>query len=133
MSGKDYTSSRHYWLIAKRGVGAPEIFSAGFTKREYLPVFSFAEEAEMFLKLRALGDEWRSSRFGSGELPSMLFGGLSGVERVALDPIPEIQGDGMITDLLSISRKKFMDDLLTLGCSWWVPGRDSEGQTKESG
>ena len=129
VAGKDKPSGRHYWLIAKRGVNMPEILGMGLAKLEYLPIFSFGEEAEMYLKLSGLEDGWEARETESGELLSMLFGDLHGVERVALDPLPEFSADGM-TSLVSMSRKRFIDNLLPLGGRhWWrVRGKDGEGQ-----
>ena len=61
----------------------------------------------------------------------MLFSCLSGIQRVSLDPLPEISGDNTMTDLVSISRKSFMDRLLVQSRSWWLEGkdqRDGKGQ-----
>ena len=52
-----------------------------------LPVFSFEEEARMFLELGAL-DGWRVREPAVGKLTSVLFGPCAGVRRVALDPLP---------------------------------------------
>ena len=130
MVREDKASGSHYWLIVKKRVGAPEFLSVGLAERKCLPVFSFSEEAEMFLKLSGLDEVWEASKIGSGELLSMLFGDLSGVERVALDPLSEFPDDeeGMVTDLVSMNRKRFMDKLLTLGRLWWVRGRNGEGR-----
>ncbi|MGI9048887.1 MAG: hypothetical protein ACR2GU_05885 [Rubrobacteraceae bacterium] len=100
----------------------------GLVEREHLSVFSFGEEAELFLKLRALENEWETRKAGTSELLSMLFGTVRGVERVALALLTEISNDRMMSGLVSISRKKFMDSLLSLGCSWWMGGKDSEGR-----
>lgn len=136
MAGKDKWSGRHYWLIAKRRadgrVDDLEVFSLGLAEREYLPVFNFGEEAEMFLKLGDLEEEWKTRKIGSRELLLMLFGSLSCMERVALDPLPEISNDMMMTGLLCINRKRFMDNLLTLGRRWWwVRSKDGEGRVMD--
>ena len=127
MADKNEPSAHHYWIVVERSASAPKILGMGLAKREYLPVFSFGEEAEMFLKLSGLEDGWEARKTRSGEVLSMLFGNLSSVERVALDPLPEFSADGM-TSLVSVSRKRFMDKLLTLGRLWWVRGRSGEGR-----
>ena len=135
----------YYWLIVKQSasgqadaqadvqVGAPEIFSMGFAEQECLPVFSFREEAEMFLRLRSLEDDWGARKSGSGELLSLLSSSLSGVEQVALDPLPEISDNSVVTNLISMSRKGFMNHLLVRmvrGRSW-LRGRG--GRSTEEG
>ncbi|MGB3633248.1 MAG: hypothetical protein WA982_04360 [Rubrobacteraceae bacterium] len=131
MATEDRVSGSHYWLIVSRRAGAQEIFSLGLAELECLPVFSFSDEAEMFLELRGLENDWEPWKTGLGELFSMLFSNLSGIQRVSLDPLPEISDDNTMTDLVSISRKSFMDRLLVRGRSWWLEGkdqRDGKGQ-----
>ena len=128
----------YYWLIVKQSAsgqasgqaGAPEIFSIGLAEQECLPVFSFREEAEMFLRLKSLEYDWGARKSGSGELLSMLSSSLSGVERVALDPLPEISDNSVMNNLISMSRKGFMNHLLVRGLSW-LQGRG--GRSTEEG
>ena len=96
----------------------------GLAEQECLPVFSFGEEAEMFLELRDLENDWEVRKTGLGELLSMLFSSLSGIQRVSLDPLPDISDDRTLSDLVSISRKSFMDRLLVQSRSWWIEGKD---------
>lgn len=58
----------------------------------------------------------------------MLFGILRGVEWIVLDPLHEISNEELMAGLLTISRKRFMDNLLTLGRRWWVGVKDGEGR-----
>jgi hypothetical protein len=80
---------------------------------EALPVFSFEDEANMFLRLGALGDDWRARETVGGELVSVLCGPCAGVDRVVLDPIPL---PGSLTEglnvLLSTEREAFVRSLL---------------------
>jgi hypothetical protein len=80
---------------------------------EALPVFSFEEEANMFLRLGALGDDWRARETAGGELVSVLCGPCAGVDRVVLDPVPLpgslVEG---LKGLLSTGREAFMRSLL---------------------
>ena len=78
-----------------------------------LPVFSFEEEAELFVRLGAsfAGGGWLARETGAGELVSLLLGPLSGVERVALDPLPGRLA-GTVIDLLSTDRATFIERLL---------------------
>jgi hypothetical protein len=78
---------------------------------ETLPVFSFEEEAELFLRLEVPGTSWRVRESTAGELISILYGSCASVEKVALDPPPEIAGKAVL-DLVSLSRKDFLRTLM---------------------
>jgi hypothetical protein len=80
--------------------------------REALPVFSFEDEARMFLELGASGG-WRVRETTTGELTSVLFSLCANVDRVVLDPVP-LPGrlsEGL-NEVLSIEREAFMGSLL---------------------
>jgi hypothetical protein len=81
---------------------------------ETLPIFSFEEEAEAFLRLAALGTGWRTRMTTVGELISVLYGPCVGVERVALDPLP-VFGGGTMAYLVSLHRKRFVRSLVGKG------------------
>jgi hypothetical protein len=57
-----------------------------------LVVFSFQEEAQMFLDLRLIAskDRWRVRQTSVGELVSLLYVPCSDTRKVVLDPLPEI-------------------------------------------
>ncbi|MGH3085832.1 MAG: hypothetical protein ACRDSJ_00770 [Rubrobacteraceae bacterium] len=100
---------REYWTIARHRGTRLEVF----TVEEALPVFSFEEEAEMFLDFRA--DEgregWELRETTSGELASLLIGHLAKVESVILDPI--LFSDFWRADrLVSVPRDLFVESLL---------------------
>ena len=104
------------WLIVKDDVGAgggpPEILTleAGSNAEldeSVLPVFSFEEEALLFLRLCGFGGGWRVSKLGAPVLASVLAGACPDARRVALDPIPEIGHCGP-RDLVSLPRKEFV-------------------------
>jgi hypothetical protein len=76
-----------------------------------LPVFSFEEEAEMYLGFEASGDGWRIRETRAGELTSVLLGCCAHVGRVILDPLPQMVTDQTVR-LLSLDRKSFVRDLL---------------------
>jgi hypothetical protein len=76
-----------------------------------LPVFSFEEEAELFLRLGTPGGGWLARETGAAEFVSLLLGPLSGVERVALDPLPGRLAE-MLIGLVSIDRVTFIERLL---------------------
>ena len=69
----------------------------------------------MFLGLGHAGfDGWQARETTAGELLSVLYGPCAGVERVALDPLPEMLVERTI-GLVSLSRERFVD---------LVPGRE---------
>jgi hypothetical protein len=103
------------WMIARDGEGRlePLCVRAGLSK--VLPVFSFEEEAEMFLHIGGYGDsEWRARESSVGELVSVLCGPCVDVEGVALDPLPEMLEDGTL-GLVWVGRKRFLGQLLARG------------------
>ena len=79
---------------------------AGSTSR-VLPVFSFEEEALLFLRFCGFGGGWHASKSGIADLASVLSDACPDVRRVALDPIPEIGPHGP-HDLVCLSRKEFV-------------------------
>lgn len=95
--------TRPLWLIAKQRCKGLEVFTIG---TDVLPVFSFKEEAEMFLGLGHATDSWRVRETTCGELASVLYGPCREVTHVSLDPVP-----GMV-ELVSLSRERFIDVLL---------------------
>lgn len=97
------------WLIAKAADGALEPFL--IDGGETLPVFSFEEEARIFLWLAGLGERWITRPSGCGELVSVLYGPCARVRSVALDPLPGMVGDGTI-GLVSLDRNRFIDYLM---------------------
>ncbi len=78
--------------------------------RRVLPVFSFEEEAALFLWLGVQG-RWQVRRTGPGELVSLLYGPCREVELVALDPVSGVENDVM-NRFVSVERGRFVDILL---------------------
>jgi hypothetical protein len=103
-----------YWLIAKNDNRRLEVLTTGEPGgEEVLPVFSHEEEAEMFLRLGQVAFEGCQTREStSGELISVLYGPCAGVERVALDPLPEML-TARTVELVSLSRERFVDLVLS--------------------
>ena len=91
------------WVIAEQRPNGLEVFTIG---SNVLPVFSFREEAQMFLGLGYCGDGWQVRETTCGEPISVLYGPCREVGHVALDPVP-----GMV-ELVSLSRKAFVGALL---------------------
>ena len=98
-----------YWLIAeKRNNSIEALTIRANDEQETLPVFSSEEEAEIFLRFGGVTGGWRARESGAGELVSVLSGPCTGVEKVALDPSPEmvVEGTG---GLVSLLRESFMN------------------------
>jgi len=80
-----------------------------------LAVFSFEEEARMYLRLGAPKGRWRVQETRPEELASLLLSETRpGVRRVALDPMGEILAREA-NRLLSTSRESFLSRLLAPG------------------
>jgi hypothetical protein len=103
-----------YWLIARNENGRLEVLATGLVgSEEAMPVFSHEEEAEMFLGLWEIGfDGWQARESTAGELISVLYGPCASVERVALDPLPEMLLERTV-ELVSLSRKRFVELVLS--------------------
>jgi hypothetical protein len=59
-----------------------------------LPVFSFPEEAEMFMRLDGLDGDWEVREGVADDFFPHFFGTRERVESVVLDPLPGAMGDG---------------------------------------
>ena len=103
-----------YWLISKRGHGRTEVLTVDVGGEDALPVFSFEEEARLFWLYEGLGMDWRVEKTTAGGTRRALFGPLSGVNRVVLDPLPA--SFGKATNLLvSLRREEFAGRLYAWG------------------
>lgn len=83
-----------------------------FAHGEALAVFSFEEEARMYLRLRTGGPGWRVRQTSAGELVSVLYGPCADAKRVVLDPVSESSGEAL-AGLLSMDRDGFLQTLLS--------------------
>ncbi len=113
---------RPLWIIASLQAGRLDVLTVDPDgDGGYLPVFSFEEEAETFLRLS--GDDgksgWWSREATSGELVSVLLAPCAEVKQVALDPLPLSFGGGMVP-FVSVKRERFVQDLM--GERRWVVG-----------
>ena len=120
-SGTEASAGAVYWLICD-GTGPPgalvlELAGLGRT----LPVFSFPEEAEMFLALDGLGEEWEVREGVAGDFFPHLFGPRADVESVVLDPLPGTLGDGA-EGPVGIGPERFAGCFLGLSAPDAVPG-----------
>ena len=101
------------WMVARDGEGRLEPLCVRAAGTSWvLPIFSFEEEAEMFVHLGGYADSgWRARESCAGELVSLLCGSCIGVEGVALDPLPEMLEDGTI-GLVEVERGRFVGQLM---------------------
>lgn len=103
-----------FWLIARDGASRWEPLTTRLADgRRALCVFSFEEEARLFLRL-GTKDGWRVWAIGIGELVSVLSGPCGEVELVALDPLPQREA-GAVNRLLCVDRERFVGFLLRKG------------------
>ena len=107
--------TQRYWVIAKGakdGFGQLELLTVDLDGTgEALPVFSFEEEAEMFLWLQTTEDGREVREVTPEQLVSILYGPCADVGRVMLDPLPEI-GARMQNSLLGMDRNDFVVSVL---------------------
>jgi hypothetical protein len=110
--------TQRYWVIAKDakdakdGFGQLEVLTVDLDGTgEALPVFSFEEEAEMFLWLQTTEDGREVRETTPGQLVSILYGPCAHVGRVILDPLPEI-GVRMQISLLGMDRNDFVESVM---------------------
>ncbi len=109
--GERSAARRPYWIIAAHRGGYIEALTVELEGEEDLPIFSFEEEAELFLSLGVSGEGWEVRRSGAGEILSLLHGPHSGVRGVALDPVPECCGCSLVK-LLTIDKEEFENTIL---------------------
>src|ERR687895_1411549 len=102
---------RPYWLLAKGRPGKLEVLITSLADgRSVLPVFSFEEEANLYLRL-GIPSGWQVRQTEGGELLSLLYCLCNKVDLVALDPMSAVETNVM-DRLVSLERERFMDILL---------------------
>ena len=100
-----------YWLLAKRRRDRLEVLTTSLADgRKVLPVFSFEEEADLYLR-RGIRGSWRVRQTEVGELLSLLYCLCNKVDLVALDPASEAETEVM-DRLVSLERERFVDVFL---------------------
>jgi hypothetical protein len=83
--------------------------------KEALAVFSHKEEGEMFLRsFETAGEGWHIRETSAGEVVSLLYGPCFGAKSVALDPLPQMLGEGFLR-LVALERSRFVE---------WVTARE---------
>jgi hypothetical protein len=108
---KNKATRRLFWLIVTRAHGSMEVLTIDAGGETVLPVFSFREEVELFLRLQANGADWWPRETTTGELASLLLGLCARVDKVALDPLPSF-GERETIGLVSTGRRRFMRYLM---------------------
>src|ERR687897_2981514 len=107
--------TQRFWVIAKDakdGFGQPNLLTVDLDGTgQALPVFSFEEEAEMFLCLQTTEDGREARETTPGQLVSILYGPCADVGRVMLDPLPEI-GARVQISLLGMDRNDFVESVM---------------------
>lgn len=120
-------AGRPLWLIAKHENDRTEVLTTHpGSDRETLPIFSYEEEAEMFLWFGAPGASWRTRETTAGELVSLLRGPCADVGKVALDPLP-LFGDAAMAGLVSLLREDIVRSLVGERVHPRVHGRRTRG------
>jgi hypothetical protein len=108
---KNKAARRSFWLIATRVQGRMEVLTLDTGGETVLPVFSFQDEGEFFLRLEATEADWWLRETSTGELVSLLLGLCAGVNKVALDPLPGT-GERELLELVSTGRRRFVRHLM---------------------
>lgn len=103
--------SAGYWLIVGQD-GTRKVLTLNSRLRgEILPVFGSEEDAGMFLTpLGAFGGGFTPRPIAAEDLASQLWGPLSSVGTVALDPTPGVD-PAAVFDLISTDRESFVEHL----------------------
>ncbi|WP_119067139.1 hypothetical protein [Rubrobacter indicoceani] len=118
-SGGGLPTPRSFWILVSsvEMLGATAFFTGEadtmVLRREaarVIPVFSFYEEAELFLWMGGFGRGWRVVEVSSLTLAEMLRGLYSRVDEVALDPIPEVQARSFM-ELVTVGRESFLNSI----------------------
>ena len=108
---KNKATRRSFWLIVTRAHGRMEVLTIDAGGEPVLPVFSFQEEGEFFLRLEVREADLWLRETTTGELVSLLLGLCARVDKVALDPLPSL-GEREIIGLVSTGRRRFMRYLM---------------------
>ena len=108
-------SGRDFWMIATQDDPAEFLNLELSDGREAMPVFSFEEEAWMFLKLNTYWQthpsrtkHLRVRRTSRENLASLLLGDYRSVSLVMLDPIPGGIEEELLSKQASIHRESFL-------------------------
>jgi hypothetical protein len=100
-----------FWTIVRSRNTRLEVLIIDRNDEKTLSVFTFKEEAEVFLGLGGMETAgYQIRETSTGELVSMLCGPCRDAGTVLLDPPPEFCGEALL-DLVSLSRRRFLQTL----------------------
>ena len=103
--------SARYWLIVGQDGTRKALTMHSRLRGEILPVFGSEADAGMFLSpLGAFGGGFTPRPIAAEDLASLLWGSLSSVGTVALDPMPGVD-TAAVLDLISTDRESFVEYL----------------------
>jgi hypothetical protein len=128
---KNKAARRSFWLIATQTHGVMEMLTIDADGETVLLVFSFQEEGEFFLRLEATGAGWWPREITARELVSLLLGPCVRVDKVALDPFPDL-GEREIVGLVSVGRRAFVRHLMGEVAAHSERNKPSECETGRS-
>ncbi|CAN5609524.1 hypothetical protein BH24ACT22_BH24ACT22_12340 [soil metagenome] len=87
-----------------------EALVTGPESQKALPVFSFPEEAELFLHFEVSDGEWQVIETKPDKLLTLISTSHASIKSVALDPLPNMVA-GATLALVSVSRRQFAERL----------------------
>jgi hypothetical protein len=94
-----------FWLIVRYDAGQPMFFELETgSGANSLPIFSFEEEAQLFLRLGGLEGFWRAGETDAATLAKTRFD----AQYVVLDPFPEI-GIDTLDEAVILQWEMFLD------------------------
>jgi hypothetical protein len=96
-----------WWLVARHSDSQSEVLILTHGGSEMLPVFSFREEAEMYLRIEILGGDWQVREISAGDLVSLLHEKCAIVRHVALDLLPGTWADE-VAELVALDCERFV-------------------------
>ena len=99
------------WLIVRERGNMLDPMCVYVGVERVLPIFSFEEEAKLFLRLGSYDGQWLVRECCAVDLVSVLCGPCADVKSVALDPLPEMLEDGTLA-LVGVRRKRFLEHIL---------------------
>lgn len=103
----------NYWLLVKHETNSTDVLAVDLDSGgKALAVFSFVEEAGLFLYHELSGTGWQIRATTIGALIFILYGFCTDVEKVALDPLPRNAPCEEANDLVSLSRDDFTQALI---------------------
>ena len=106
-------AGRSRWLVVREQANILDPMCVYVGVERVLPVFSFEEEAKLFLRLGSYEGNWRARESRAVDLVSVLRGPCADVTSVALDPLPEMLEDGTLA-LVGVKRKSFLEHILAM-------------------